>query len=80
MAGLPWAATMVVVGVGTTTTAVVARGSAVATAGPGLEPPAGGGEDYLTFGRKLCPPRIFPMAGLEKERRWRGWEEEGFQK
>ena len=47
---------------------------------PGLELPAGGGEDCRTLGRKLCPPRFFTMAGLEKEKRWRGWEEERFQK
>ena len=71
---------MVARGAGTAAAVVVAEGAAAAAAGPGLEQPTGGGEDYLTMGRKLCPPRIFTMAGLEKERRWRGWEEEGFQK
>ena len=57
-----------------------AGGAATAAAGPGLEPPEGGGENCLTLGRKLCPLRVFTMAGLEKERRWRGWEEERFEK
>ena len=71
---------MVAGGAGTATAVVVAGGAAAAVAWPGLEQPAGGGEDCLTMGRKLCPSYIFTMAGLEKERRWRGWEEEGFQK
>ena len=70
---------MVVAGAGTAAV-VGARGAAAAAVGPGLEPPAGGGEDCLTLGWKLCPLRVFTMAGLEKERRWRGWEEERFQK
>ena len=45
--------------------------------GPGLDPLAGGGEERHTRGLEFCPPRVFTMAGLEKERRWRGWEEEG---
>ena len=57
---------------------MVAVGAGVEAAEPGLEPPVGGGEDCLTLSRKLCPPRVFTMAGLEKERRWRGWEEERF--
>ena len=36
---------------------------------PGLELPVGGGEDCLTPGLKLCLPRVFTIAGLEKERR-----------
>ena len=51
---------------------MVGEGAAAATAGPGLDPPAGGGEERHTRGLKLCPPRVFTMAGLEKERRWRG--------
>ena len=35
---------------------------------PRLELPAGGGEDCLTLGLKLCPPRVLTMARLEKER------------
>ena len=54
---------------GTTAVAMVAGGVAAAVAGPGLEPPAGGGEDCLTLGRKLCPLYVFTMAGPEKERR-----------
>ena len=48
--------------------------------GPGLGLPVGGGEDYLTLGFKLCPPLVFTIAELEKEQRWRGREEERFQK
>ena len=63
--------------------AAVAGGSAAATAavagsGPRLEPPAGGGEEGLTLGLWLSPPRVLAMPGLEKERRWREREEEGF--
>ena len=47
---------------------------ATAEAGPGLNLPAGGGEELRTRGLKLCPPRVFTMARLGKERR--GWEEE----
>ena len=43
--------------------------AAAAAGWPGLEPPAGGGEECLTLGLKLCPPRVFTIAGLEKERR-----------
>ena len=58
----------------------MAGGTATEAAGPGLEPPAEGEEDCLILGRKLCPPRVFTMDGLEKGSRWRGWEEERFQK
>ena len=60
--------------------AAVAGGVATATAGPGpgLEPPEGGGEKGLTLGLWLCPLRVLAMPGLEKERRWREREEEGF--
>ena len=70
--------TAAVVGIAATTT--VARGAEAVAAGPGFEPPVGGGEDYLSLGWKLCPSRVFAMAGLDKGRRWRGWEEERFQK
>ena len=60
--------------------AMVAAGVVAAATGQGLEPSAGGGEDCLTLGWKLCPPRVFTMAGLEKEKRGRGWEEERFLK
>ena len=49
-----------------------AVGAAAVAGWLGLELQAGGGEDYLTLGLKLCPPHILTMAGLEKERRWRG--------
>ena len=84
---LPWAAAVVVVGAGTTAVPVVVTavaavgGGTIVVAGwPRLEPLTGGGEDCLTLGRKLCPPRVFTMARLEKKKRWRGWEEEGFHK
>ena len=51
---------------------IVDGGVVAAAVVPGLELPAEGGEDCLTLGRKLCPPRFFTMAGLEKGRRWRG--------
>ena len=41
---------------------VKARGAATA-AGPGLELPAGGGEERITLGLKVCPPRVFTMVG-----------------
>ena len=66
---LPWVAAVVAGGTGITVVTMVARGATTAAAGPGLDPPAGGGEDCLTLGRKLCPLRVFTMAGLEKERR-----------
>ena len=89
--GLLWVAAVVAVGAGMVAAAVAAAGAGTATAavvaiavvvagGPGLEPPAGEGEDCLTLGQKLCPPRVFTIAGLEKKRRWRGWDEEGFHK
>ena len=57
-------------------TTVVGEGAAATAARLGLDSPARGGEERSTRGLKLCPPRVFTMAGLEKERRWRGWEEE----
>ena len=60
--------------------AAAAESATVAAVGSRLEPPAGGGEDCLTLGWKLCPPYIFTIAGLEKGRIWRGWEEERFHK
>ena len=70
MARLPWA---VVAGEGTTVKdAAVGGGAAAVVTGQGLDPPAGGGEEWHTRGLKLCPPRIFTMVGLEKERR--GWD------
>ena len=43
-----------------------------AATGPGLDLLTRGGEDCRTLGQKLCPPRVFTMVGLEKEKRWRG--------
>ena len=64
---------MVAVGAGTTAVTVVAAGAGMAAApvSLGLEPPVGGGEDCLTLGRKLSPPCLFTIVGLEKERRCR---------
>ena len=73
------AAAMVAVGACTEVVAV-AVGAVAVGAGPGLELSAGGGEDCRTLGRKLCPPRVFIMAWLEKEKRWRGWEKKRFHK
>ena len=78
MAGLPWAAAWAVAAVGGGTAAVavvvVGEGAATAAADPELDSPIGGGEERCTRGLELCPLRVFTMAGLEKERRWRGWE------
>ena len=68
-AGLPWAAEVEAAGAGTAAAVVAEVGADTAAAGgPGLEPSTGGGEDCFTLGRKLCPPRVFTMVGLEKER------------
>ena len=64
MVGSPWVATEAA-----TTTTVVGGGATAAAAGPGLDLPVGGGEERRTQGLKLCSPRVFPMVGLEKERR-----------
>ena len=56
-----------------------AAGAAAAVAGAArLELSAGAGEDCHTLGRKLCHPSIFTMAGLEKEKRWRGGRRQDF--
>ena len=57
------------------TAAAAAReetGGVAMTVGLGLELPAGGGEEQRTLGLKVCPSRVFIMAGQEKKRRWRG--------
>ena len=46
-----------------------AAAAATAVAESGLLLPAGGGEECRTLGRKMCPPWVFSMVGLEKERR-----------
>ena len=53
---------------GKTAAVVVAAGAATTGAGPGLELLAVGGENCRTLGRKLCPPHVFTMARLEKEK------------
>ena len=66
------------VGAGTATAAAGAAGVPTEAARPGLGLPAGGGEDCLTLGLKLwC---VFTIAWLEKEWRWRGWEEKMLKK
>ena len=63
------------------TTAVTgAVGAATAVAGHGLELLTRGGKDCRTLGQKLCPPGVFTVAGLEKEKKWRKGEERRFQK
>ena len=54
--------------------AAMVGGGATAAAGPGLDLPAGGGEELRTWSLKLCPSLFFTMVGLRKERR--GWEDE----
>ena len=49
-----------------------AAGGAAAAGVAGLEPPAGGGEERHTRGRKERPPRVFTMLRPEKEKKWRG--------
>ena len=76
-AGLPWVAAGAAAagGGGTVAVAVAAvvgkrvAAAAAAAVGPGWDSPAGGGEERCTRGLKLCPPRVFTMAGLEKEMR-----------
>ena len=90
-AGLPWAAARAATAVeGTAGAATAVEGTAVAAAavvgggaaaaiGPGLDLPAGGGEELRIRGLKLCPLCVFTMAGLRKKRRGydenerRGW-------
>ena len=50
------------------TAAGAASGSAVAEAA-GLEPPAGGGEERRTRGRKALPPWVFTILEPEKEKK-----------
>ena len=82
MARALWLAVATVVGaaavvaVGTAAAAAVGVATVVAGSGPGLNPPARGGEECRTRGLKLCPPRVLTMLGPEKGRRWREWEEE----
>ena len=80
MAGMPLAAVAAAAGADMTAVAATAARAAAAGAGPGLELPVGGGEDCRTLGKKICPPRVFTMAGLEKEKRWKRGEERRFQK
>ena len=37
--------------------------------GAALEPPAGGGEEWRTWGRKALPPRVFTILKPEKEKK-----------
>ena len=76
MAGALWLAAAMAVGAAAA--AKVGGGAVAAVSGPGLDPPAGGGEERRTRGLKLCPPRVLTMPGPDKGRRWREWEEEDF--
>ena len=49
MAGALWLAA-------TAVTCGCAAAAATTISGPGLDPPAGGGEEWRTRGLKLCPP------------------------
>ena len=70
-----------VAGASKVATATAAAGAGTkAGAGPGLELLTWGGEDCYTLGQKLCPLRVFTMARLEKDKRWRGWEKRRFHK
>ena len=75
MAGLPWVAVgaATIVEGTTVAAAAVVGGGVAAAAGPGLDVPTGRGEELRTWGLKLCPSRVFTMAGLRKE--MRGWDE-----
>ena len=59
---------------GSVTAAVAGAVEAGSTAAAerGLERSARGGEEWRTLGRKVCPPLVFTMVRLGKERRWRG--------
>ena len=78
MAGALWLAAAVAVGaavmmagaVVAMTTVVGAATAAVVGSRLGLDPPAGGGEEWCTRGLKLCPSRVFTIPGPEKGRRW----------
>ena len=73
-AGLPWVAVgaAAVVEVTIVAKATVVGGGAATTTEPRLDSPVGGGEELRTRGLKLRLPRVFTVAGLEKERR--GWD------
>ena len=81
MVGALWLAAGAVIG-GCAVVAVSVGGcAATATAaatvsGPGLDQPAGGGEEWRTRGLKLCSPCVLTMPRPEKGRIWREWEEE----
>ena len=74
-AELAWAVAGVVAAVKgiVVTASTMVGGGVTAVESPGLELPAGGEEELRTRGLKLCPPRVFTMAGLRKE--MRGWDE-----
>ena len=81
VAGAGTAATGATAGIAVATV-VEAAGASTEIAWSGLELPTRGGEDCLTLGLKLCPPRVLIMAGLEMERmggrkvsemNWREW-------
>ena len=59
--------------VGVATIAAVAGGGAAAAVATvsrlGLDPLAGGGEEWRAHDLKLCPPRVLTMPGPEKGKR-----------
>ena len=80
MVGALWLAAAAAVGgcvvAATATVGGGAASAATAVSGPGLGPPAGGGEEWRIRSLKLCPPLVLTMPGLEKGRRWREWKDE----
>ena len=82
-----WAATVAVGGVagGVAVAREAATGAAAVRAAVGaaaagaatLEPPAGGGEERRTRGRKALPPWVFTILKPEKEKKGEGAAETG---
>ena len=69
MAGALWLATVIVVGAVATTVGAATAAAVGVRSKLGLDPPAGGGEEWHTWGLKLCPPVCFTMNEQEKGRR-----------
>ena len=65
---------MAAVGGATRGTATVGGAAAGAAAGgpAALEPPAGGGEEWLTWGRKALPSWVFTILKPKKEKKGGG--------
>ena len=69
IAGALWLATVIVVGAVATTVGAATAATVGVRSKLGLDPPTGGGEEWRTWGLKLCPPACFTMNGQEKGRR-----------